>query len=130
MREHPLVQKLKDDLQAIHGDWQKAAHDENMRLDPSFLEQFATDIIVLDQDASSARRISACKQTASMVQHLLTTPWGAPFISDKTLLEAAKEFKESPEIPSTFFQMVENFAKFEATFESQIFDVLEEIQAS
>lgn len=127
MVEHQLLKKLKEDLLAIHADWKQAAHDQTMRNDITFLEKFAQDVLILDQDALSAKSIAACKEKATLVHHLLSTPWGAPFISEMTLIEAAKNFTSGPKIPGPFYLMVENFARFESEFKSQIFDIFDDL---
>lgn len=127
MADDQPIEKLKKDLKAIHSDWQQAAHDKAIRNDLDFLEKFAHDIIMLDQDAQSAQKTTPCKAKATLVHHLLSTPWGAPFISNMTLIEAAQLFKKDPKIPGPFYLMVENFARFESKFKSQIFDIFDDL---
>jgi len=127
MIEHQILKKLKEDLIAIHSDWQQAAHDKNIRNDPAFLQKFAEDVLILDKDALSAKKVAPCKDKASLVHHLLSTPWGAPFISDMTLLEAAQTYQSNPTIPGPFNLMVENFARYESEFKSQIFDIFDDL---
>lgn len=113
---------FRKDLERIHADWESLQGNEAFQDDLPKLKQIARDLLKLEQDAKALMEQA---EKADEVHHLLTTPWGAPFVGEMTLLEAAKAFNGTPDSP--LFHLLRDFATFGPKFHSQIFDIFEEI---
>lgn len=107
---------LKDDLKQIHDDWEAVQAGDVL----SHAEKFACDIITLDQDAKATNT-----EDAKLIHHLLSTPFGAPFIGETNLLDAALTFDGSANSP--LVHLLSNFKKYSPKFKSHIFNLFEEI---
>lgn len=90
-----VIEHLKRDLSTLHDDWEQLIQQERMVHDPVFLKKVASDIQQLDQDAKEAARITELKERAQLIHFTLTTPWGAPFVGETTLLEAANTYSDN-----------------------------------
>ncbi len=124
--ETEIVSHLRAGLLALHDDWEMLLKQDGMVKDPKFLEKVATDIQKLDSDATQALEISKLKEQADVVHFALSTPWGAPFIGETTLLDAAKNYKsDNPE--STLKHLLTDFIKYGHQKNVPLFNVLDEI---
>lgn len=120
-----IRQKLDNDLLAIHEDWKRAASEQDIAENREFLMQFALNIILLHHDANLACESELHHDKGELIAHLLSTPWGAPFISDQTLIEAAQRYRVREGNSSEFPQIVKTFVRFEKEFSTQVFDILD-----
>lgn len=107
---------LKDDLKRIHDDWEMVKASD---IAPH-AEKFASDIVQLDQDAKAMG-----SEDAELIHHLLSTPWGAPFIGEMTLLEAAKNYDGT--VDSPLHHLLSDFKKYSPKIKTHIFDLFDEI---
>ena len=92
--KHELLNHLKEGLHLLHNDWEKLLQQEPPSIDAVLLTSFAKHILQLDQNAKEAALISDLKEKAQLLHFALSTPWGAPFVGETTLLEAATAYKE------------------------------------
>ena len=121
-----IASHLRADLLALHDDWEMLLKQDGMIKDPKFLEKIALDIQKLDTDATHALEISRLKEQADIVHFALSTPWGAPFIGETTLLDAAKNYKaDNPE--SALKHLLSDFLKYGHKKKVPLFNVLDEI---
>ncbi|MCH9613835.1 MAG: hypothetical protein SP1CHLAM54_08440 [Chlamydiia bacterium] len=107
---------LKEDLKKIHDDWEILKTHE---IEPH-AEKFAKDIVQLDQDAKATDT-----EDAELIHHLLSTPWGAPFIGEMTLLDAAKSYDGNSDSP--LHHLLSDFKKYSPRIKTHIFDLFDEI---
>lgn len=125
MREN-IAASLKADLLALHDDWEVLLKQDAMLNDGKFLAKVAADIQKLDNDATLAKKESSLKEQAEVLHFALSTPWGAPFIGETTLLDAAKSFKEGhPE--TALMHLLSDFLKYGHKKQVPLFNVLDEI---
>ncbi len=124
--ETEITSHLRADLLVLHDDWEMLLNQDGMIKDPKFLEKIALDIQKLDADATHALEISRLKEQADIVHFALSTPWGAPFIGETTLLDAAKNYKaDNPE--SALKHLLSDFLKYGHKKKVPLFKVLDEI---
>lgn len=61
-----------------------------------------------------------------MIDYILETPWGAPFVFEKTLVETAISFQESGS--GDFHDLVTQFLKFKDEINHQLFDYIGDVK--
>jgi hypothetical protein len=93
-----------------------------------YLKKVAAHICDLDQAARAAETESQLKERAQIVDFVLTTPWGAPFIGHSTLLDAARGFERSGKIECELTRLVSAFRAYEGHYHTQVFTVLEDVE--
>lgn len=121
-----IAETLKADLLALHDDWEVLLRQDALLKDGKFLKKIATDILKLDTDATLAKKEKSLKEQAEVLHFALSTPWGAPFIGETTLLDAANTFREDhPE--TALMHLLSDFLKYGHKKKVPLFDVLEEI---
>lgn len=121
-----IAETLKADLLVLHDDWEVLLRQDALLKDGKFLKKIATDILKLDTDATLAKKESSLKEQAEVLHYALSTPWGAPFIGETTLLDAANTFHEDhPE--TALMHLLSDFLKYGHKQKVPLFDVLEEI---
>ena len=121
-----LIQHLKDDLQTLLKHWEILNQNEGCAHDPTFLKKVATDIQQLDQDAKKAATITELKESAQLVHFALTTPWGAPFIGETTLVDAANTYTEENN-NSSLQHLLSDFARYGHEEQAPLLKVFDEI---
>ncbi|MCP5506349.1 MAG: hypothetical protein H7A38_05655 [Chlamydiales bacterium] len=121
-----IAETLKADLLALHDDWEVLLKQDALLKDGKFLRKVAADILKLDTDATLAKKESSLKEQAEVLHFALSTPWGAPFIGETTLLDAANTFREDhPE--TALMHLLSDFLKYGHKKKVPLFDVLEDI---
>ncbi len=121
-----LLESFKRDLTAIHHDWEELLAEESKAADHGFLKKVATDIQNLDQVALALKAVDTFKEDAELVHFLLSTPWGAPFVEETTLIEAAHAFSDDDPHPD-LKRLLFRFAQYGHQMETPLFEVFEEI---
>ena len=114
---------LKKDLKKIHNDWQKLKDKHSLAKDETYLKKLAQDLKKLDQDAKKEKG----SEWAELIHHLLTTPWGAPFVSETTLLEAANSYDPHQAKKSSLHVIMKKFSQLEKKCDAQIFKIFDDI---
>lgn len=119
-------QHLKEDLAEIHKDWIHLFEDQKDLDNPQFLSKMASDIQHLDQDALKAVEDTNVKEQAELIHYLLTTPWGAPFIGETTLLDAANSYQQG-QSESPLKHLLSGFMQHSEHQSTNLFKFLEQI---
>ena len=118
--------KLRNDLLKVRSDWTQVMKEEKTVSDQIFLKEMADDLKQLDTDAAEAKD----SKEAELIHYLLTTPWGAPFIGDTTLLEAAQKYDPNTSANTDFYKLLESFSKYAKTCDTQLFKIFDDISES
>jgi hypothetical protein len=117
---------LKRDLHEIHNDWEQIFASQTDLKDPAFLKKVAHDIVNLEKDSIEALQDEQLKEKAELVQFLLTTPWGAPFIGETTLLDAALSYQEGDQ-DSALMHLLNGFIHHGSGKQTALFNFFDEI---
>jgi len=121
-----IIDQLRRDLHALHDDWELLLSQDTIANDPKFLEKIATDIQKLDADATIALATKKLKEQAEVVHFALSTPWGAPFIGETTLIDAARNYDpKNPDSPLK--HLLSDFIQYGHRKKVPLFHVLDEI---
>lgn len=120
------MRNLKQALSALHDDWNELIDSERVSHDPLFLRKVADDIKKLDQEAKEAAKTPELKDSAKLVHFALSTPWGAPFVGETTLLDAATTYKDDSS-NSSLQHLLTDFSHYAHAEQSPLQKVFEEI---
>lgn len=121
-----IIDKLCADLHALHDDWEMLLSQDTIANDPKFLEKIAADIQKLDADATIALTTTKLKEQAEVIHFALSTPWGAPFIGETTLIDAARNYNtKNPDSPLKHLLFA--FIQYGHRKKVPLFHVLDEI---
>jgi len=112
-------QKLKKDLEHFNTDLKKITHKKNLIKNKKYLKKMADDIKLLNNDLLITKE----DKIPSYIYHMLTTPIGAPFVSNKTLLDAALNFENQSSINSDLCHIISDFSKYENYFNDEIYNI-------
>jgi hypothetical protein len=123
-----IIDKLRADLRALHDDWEMLLSQDTIANDPKFLEKIAADIQRLDTDATIALTATKLREQAEVVHFALSTPWGAPFIGETTLIDAARSY-DSKNSDSPLKHLLSAFIQYGHRKKVPLFHVLDEITA-
>ena len=113
---------FKNSLKKIHDDWEIITHTKSKLENQDFLQKLSNDIKDLDEKAIKTKKLEKYREKAEFIHYLLTTPWGAPFVGNTTLLEAANKNEKTK-----LHNLMKNFEKYSHVFKTQIFEILENI---
>ena len=121
-----IIDKLRTDLHTLHDDWEMLLSQDTIANDPKFLEKIAADIQKLDADATLALGTTKLKEQAEVVHFALSTPWGAPFIGETTLIDAARSYDiKNPDSPLK--HLLSAFIQYGHRRKVPLFHVLDDI---
>lgn len=112
-------EKLKKDLKKFNIDLKKITHKKKLVKNKKYLKKMANDIKLLNDDLL----INKEDKIPSYIYHLITTPLGAPFVSNKTFLDAALNFENQTPLHSDLSLLVSNFSKYENYFHDEIYNI-------
>ncbi len=121
------LQKLKDDLHHLCENWKRIQTQHVLLDDSAFLSDFASDVQKLDSDLQQAEKVPDYKAPSELIEHLIRTPWGAPFVFDTPLLEAAKSYRGGEE-DSKLKRILYEFLHYHDEINEQLFNCIEEIE--
>jgi len=110
-------QKLKKDLKVFNSDWKTLTHKK--KLDKKYLKKMADDIKKLNNDLLVTKQ----DKISALIYHMLSTPIGAPFVSNKTLLDAALNFENQAPLHSDLSSLISNLSKYEKYFDDEIYKI-------
>ncbi len=116
--------KLKQDVSALEKDWEELLLDKKLSRDHHFLEKIAHDIKELNEDSELLEHFKPYEDQAEMIHYMLTTPWGAPFVSEKTLIEAALAYQFQEPSHSDLAKMMKEFTEHSEISHNQFLTVL------
>lgn len=126
-KETSSNKQLKENLKKIQEDWEELSSHEELSHDPRFLGTLANDIIALEHDSADINEDEIQFEAAAMAHHFISTPWGAPFASNSTLLDAALSFQHQPAQESDLSHLMEDFHYYGHQFEHQMVKVFAEL---
>ncbi len=101
---NPEIETLKKDLCILRDDIELVLKKKQLIEDQEFIKKFASDVRKLDQDSYYLKAY----EDASLIHYFLSTPVGAPFVSDCSLLEAAIMCKKQTPIHSSLHAYLQN----------------------
>lgn len=113
-----LSKNLRGKLLALLSDWKTFTS-----MGKKSPKKIANDIIQLATIAHE----ETSNENSSLVDYLLTTPIGAPFTTQFSLLEAALSFQEGDD-HYHFINLLENFSLYQQKFHTVLFDLLEDLE--
>lgn len=123
-----LYQSLRNDLTKLEKDWEILLTHKEELTNPLFLTNIAKDIKQLGVDSENAEKIEELWEEAHLIQHFLRTPWGAPFVSDMTLLEAALAYDVQDPLSSDLCHLMDEVVLHSSIQENQFLNLMEGIQ--
>lgn len=123
-KEKEAKKKLQKDVEKLEHDWEELLSKKKETKDKEFLEEMAEDIKNLNEDTYMAEGYEPLEPTVHMIHHMLTTPWGAPFVFDKTLLEAAVSFEYQEASHSDLSHLMDEFTEYSSLAHNQFLTVL------
>lgn len=115
---------FKEHLEIIKKEMISLFQRSHLAKDAKFLRKMAINIKQLHYDAKKARKSKECKRQAKEVEHFLSTPIGAPFISTITLTQAADNFSVQHPKESDLSLLLEDFAKYGKHYATQLLRAL------
>jgi hypothetical protein len=120
MKEKDKIKaQLKKDLKVFNKDWKKLLKDQKLKKDKKYVTKIAFDIKNLNNDLILTKH----KYNSDQISHMLTTPMGAPFVSDKTLLDAALNFENQSFEKSDLKHLITDLCKYEKYFDDEFFEI-------
>lgn len=111
------MQTVRDLLHFVHGA-------EATLGDIPFFQKLSE--VIQDVEAESTLASSKkYKKACDLIHHLLYTPWGAPFVTERSLLESAQTYKFQNHFESDLYLFIKRFLDHSEESESQIFKSIE-----
>jgi len=102
------MKHLKKDLKEFSDDCENVLHHHELIDNTDFLQKFSNDIKHLEDDTLFFKK----DPSAQMIHYYLSTPFGAPFISTKTLLEAASSYSNQDPLRSDLHELIDGMIHF------------------
>lgn len=119
------LEKMKKDFHQFFLDWEAYFSDAKYQsLDAA--KKLAEDIIKIHEDAKSLEHVKGFEEEASLTLYLLSTPFGAPFVSNISLFAAATNFHSSPH-SEEFIHLLKDFEKYKKAFGDEIFYIVKDL---
>lgn len=112
--ENPLFSfsGLERDLDQFESLWQRQSSEPDLSENNEFLTLFAKSIIQLDEHAKLLIKEPRLGKSADLIDYILKTPWGAPFVSKTTLLHAASQFVSQSGDKTLLSQLLKQFDEY------------------
>jgi len=82
---------LTEKLEKLKKDWLDLLANHSLVDNPDFLARTAGDIQTVDEAALASKKEKELHDEIELIDFVLATPWGAPFVGHATLLEAARK---------------------------------------
>ncbi len=127
-KKKEILDSVRQDLHTLNHDWHELLAEDHMINDANFLKKMATDIQQLNNDAMQIEHLEGCEDLAATITYLLNTPWGAPFVGETTLAEAADHFQENEPTKTELYYLMSGFSEYSHKFENQIIRAFEDIE--
>ncbi len=120
MQKNKTSNSFEEHLDIIKKEMLFLFQKNHLAKDIKFLRKMAINIKHLHFDAKNAKKNSQWKQQAKDIEHFLSTPIGAPFISSITLTQAADNFSEQNPKESDLSILLEDFGKYGRHYAAQL----------
>ena len=123
------LKKLQADLHALQEQWHQLCKQLELLKDENFLKNFALSCSQLHEDLTKLKNTDECTEDEFIVDYLLTSPWGAPFIFEHSLIAASDAFLQNKD-KSQLLKLLEKFTQHKHNIDQQLFDSIQEIEDS
>ena len=130
VQDKKLVALFIKDLGKLEKAWEDLLTKRKKPSDIYFLKEMAEDIKQLKKDTTTAEEKKQLVHQAHIIHHLLTTPWGAPFVCERTLLEAAESYDLQEPLRSDLCHMMDEFTHYSSIAHNQFLTILHAINES
>ncbi len=104
--------KLERKLKAFSRHFKSALENTKLSGDEKFLRKLSSEIKALNDDSMLAEESAKLHNEGRLVHHILSTPWGAPFAAEITLLDAALAFEYQLPQKSDLSRILKQFNKY------------------
>lgn len=105
---NPDIETLKKDLYILRDDIELILKKNQLIEDQEFIKKFASDVRKLDRDSYFLKS----HEDVSLIHYFLSTPVGAPFVSDCSLLEAAIMCKKQIPLNSSLHDYLQHLVQY------------------
>jgi|GEM_PF-1464644 len=122
--KNKISNSFKEHLDIIRKEMLYLFQRNQLSKDVKFLRKMAINIKQLHFDAKNAKKTAEWKQQARDIEHFLSTPIGAPFVSAITLTQAADNFSEQNPKESDLSILLEDFGKYGQHYATQLLRAL------
>jgi len=119
MTKKKIKKKLKKDLISFKKDLDQITHKKKSLKDKKVFKKISKDIQNLNNDLI----LTKDDKTSQLLYHMLNTPIGAPFVANKTFLEAALNFETQNFSHSDLKHLFSDFSKYEKYFNNELCDI-------
>ncbi|MBI5273465.1 MAG: hypothetical protein HY860_00235 [Chlamydiales bacterium] len=117
---------FKHHLHDFHQSWDELSKKKSLLNNHEFMLKVAKEIQIIHDDIMKDDISCDIKDSALLLDYIMGSPWGAPFVFDKPLLEAAKSYIASNE--EDFPHLMTEFLNYKEEINKQFFDGIEEIE--
>jgi hypothetical protein len=100
-------EKLKKDLKRLIEHWKKLLAKKDLRKNKKFLHKIANDIKKLNTDTQHSVQMPDLYPASYLIHHFLISPYGAAFMTNRSLLDAALAYEPEVCEKSELFQLLE-----------------------
>ena len=125
-KKNPKSQ-LEKDLKAFSRHFKKLLKNRKLCQEQKELKALALEIEELNNDSLLAEEIDELKTQGHLVHHILATPWGAPFVSRTTLLDAALSLQYQPFKDSDLATLLDEFCTYSTSDNNEFIMVCDSI---
>jgi len=122
------LKKLEKDLHRLSKHWKEVIVNHNLLEESKFLSTIAEDVIDLESDLELCEGLHPLGDGVELIHYLINTTWGAPFVFNTPLLEAAQSYKPEKYRDSQLRALMGEFVQYHEELNEQLFNCLEEIQ--
>ncbi|MBN1914498.1 MAG: hypothetical protein JW769_01245, partial [Parachlamydiales bacterium] len=112
----------RKDLHHFNKDIHSLTHHQQLLKDPRFLEKISREIINLYEEAITVEKIFP---KAHDIYHILATPFGAPFVNEQTLLQAAVDYSYQKPSRSEMKHTLEKFLHYNKNIHNELIDLFD-----
>lgn len=120
-----ILKELIEDLTRFNEEWYQIKTETKIIENQHFLAVLAKDILKLDRHATEVARMETFRSSSELIHHILHTPWGAPFVTPSTLLDAAYCFEDEIPLKSTLHDLLKTFTLYSGKCHIPILDSLQ-----
>lgn len=122
------ITELENDLVRFNEEWYQIQTEKTVIDNKKFLTLLADDILKLDRHAKEVEELGEWKSGAKLIHFILHTPWGAPFVSPTTLLDAAISFPDELPLKSSLHDLLKLFTQYSTKCQIPIIENLKELR--
>lgn len=120
------TQSFHETLKLLNRDFSQLFEDKKKPADVRLMHRVALNVQHLYFDAKRLRKFPKYHETAEHILLTLTTPWGAPFVLETTLLGAAKSFGTQNPKYSDMHKWLSGISRYGHYFPNQILSMVHE----